>query len=38
MHKGLVMHTTPMIHKSYINTSTNKKTSLGKTIEKFYNN
>lgn len=25
MHKGLVMHTAPVIHKSYINTSTNKK-------------
>ena len=38
MHKGLVMHTIFIIYKSYRNTSTNKKTSLGKTIEKFYNN
>jgi len=25
MHKGLVMHTAPMIHKSHRNTSTTKK-------------
>lgn len=38
MHKGLIMHTASMIHKSYRNTSTNQKTSLEKTIKKFYNN
>ena len=38
MHKGLVMHTIFIIYKSYRNTSTNQKTSLEKTIEKFCNN
>ena len=38
MHKGLVMHTTFIIYKSYRNTSTNQKTSLEKIIKKFYNN